>query len=108
VGLKPGMAKSSLECSGEPTAEDTADPLDEDWLHTFRRTFALLLKANGEDVKLVPELCRHANANTTLRLYAQAFTNDARRARKDSGDSKESIETRRVDRIRESRPILLE
>ena len=25
--------------------------------HTFRRTFATLLKANGEDIKVVQELC---------------------------------------------------
>ncbi len=48
--------------------------------HTFRRTFASLLKANGEDVKVVQELCRHANSSTTLGLYAQAFTEDARQA----------------------------
>ncbi|MFB3813103.1 MAG: tyrosine-type recombinase/integrase [Terriglobales bacterium] len=48
--------------------------------HTFRRTYASLLKANGEDVKVVQELCRHANPNTTLALYAQAFSEDARQA----------------------------
>ena len=48
--------------------------------HTFRRTFASLLKANGEDVKVVQELCRHANPNITLALYAQAFSEDARQA----------------------------
>jgi len=48
--------------------------------HTFRRTYASLLKANGEDVKVVQELCRHANPNTTLGLYAQAFSDDARKA----------------------------
>ena len=48
--------------------------------HTFRRTFASLLKANGEDVKVVQELCRHASPQTTLQLYVQAFSEDARRA----------------------------
>ncbi len=47
---------------------------------TFRRTYASLLKANGEDVKVVQELLRHANITTTMNLYAQAFSHDAREA----------------------------
>ena len=42
--------------------------------HTFRRTYATLLKANGEDVKTVQELMRHANSLVTMNLYAQAVT----------------------------------
>ena len=30
--------------------------------HTFRHSFGTLLKANGEDVKTVQELLRHANS----------------------------------------------
>jgi integrase len=48
--------------------------------HTFRRTFSTLLKANGEDVKVVQELLRHASAKITLDVYAQAVTPDKRRA----------------------------
>jgi integrase len=48
--------------------------------HTFRRSFASILKANGEDVKVVQELCRHATPGITMGLYAQAFSEDARRA----------------------------
>jgi integrase len=48
--------------------------------HTFRRTFATLLKANKEDVKVVQELMRHASAKMTLDIYAQAVTPDKRRA----------------------------
>jgi len=48
--------------------------------HTFRRTYATLLKANGEDVKTVQELCRHANPATTLMLYAQAIPETVRAA----------------------------
>ena len=32
--------------------------------HTFRHTYSTLLKANGEDVKVVQELMRHANIAT--------------------------------------------
>jgi integrase len=42
--------------------------------HTFRHTFATLLKANGEDVKVVQESLRHANSRITLDTYTQAVT----------------------------------
>ncbi|HUZ05620.1 MAG TPA: site-specific integrase, partial [Acidobacteriaceae bacterium] len=48
--------------------------------HTFRRTYATLLKANGEDVKTVQELLRHANSLVTMNLYAQAITQTKREA----------------------------
>lgn len=48
--------------------------------HTFRRTYATLLKANGEDVKAVQELLRHANSLVTMNLYAQAVTEVKRNA----------------------------
>ena len=47
---------------------------------TFRRTYATLLKANGEDVKTVQELLRHANSLVTMNLYAQAVTEVKRKA----------------------------
>jgi integrase len=42
--------------------------------HSFRRTFATLLKGSGEDVKTVQELMRHGNSRLTLDVYAQALT----------------------------------
>jgi len=51
--------------SGLP--EDTA---------TFRRTAATLLMASGSSVKTTQELMRHATADITLELYAQAITED--------------------------------
>jgi hypothetical protein len=48
--------------------------------HTFRRTYATLLKANGEDIKTVQELLRHANSLVTMNLYAQAVTQNKRDA----------------------------
>jgi integrase len=39
-----------------------------------------LLKVNGEDVKVVQELLRHASSTITLDVYAQAVTPDQRRA----------------------------
>lgn len=48
--------------------------------HTFRHTFGTLLKANGEDVKTVQELLRHANSRITLEVYTQAVTKTKRAA----------------------------
>jgi integrase-like protein len=48
--------------------------------HTFRHTYATLLKGNGEDVKVVQELMRHANVSVTLNVYAQAITQTKRDA----------------------------
>ena len=48
--------------------------------HTFRHTCGTLLKANGEDVKTVQELLRHANSRITLEVYTQATTSNKRAA----------------------------
>lgn len=48
--------------------------------HTFRHTFGTLLKANGEDVKTVQELLRHANSRITLDVYTQALSTNKQAA----------------------------
>jgi integrase len=48
--------------------------------HTFRHTYSTLLKANGEDVKVVQELMRHANISTTMNIYTRALTPAKREA----------------------------
>jgi integrase len=48
--------------------------------HTFRHSYATLLKANGEDVKVVQESLRHANSRITLDTYTQAVTTAKRHA----------------------------
>ena len=40
--------------------------------HTFRHTFSTMLIANGENVKVVQELMRHASSRCTLEVYSQA------------------------------------
>ena len=40
--------------------------------HTFRHTFSTMLIANGENVKVVQELMRHASSRCTLEVYCQA------------------------------------
>ncbi len=78
-GAKPYWPHMLLRRQIQPLAKKLGIDKRIGW-HTFRRTFASLLKANGEDVKVVQELCRHANPSTTLGLYAQAFSEDARQA----------------------------
>ena len=78
-GKKPYWPHMILRRHVQPLAKKLGITKTIGW-HTFRRSFASLLKANGEDVKVVQELCRHANPSTTMGLYAQAFTADARRA----------------------------
>ena len=48
--------------------------------HTFRHTYSTLLKANGEDVKVVQEWMRHANITTTMNIYTRALTPAKRHA----------------------------
>jgi len=40
--------------------------------HTFRHTYSTTLIANGENVKVVQELMRHANSRCPLNVYSQA------------------------------------
>jgi integrase len=49
--------------------------------HTLRHTFGTLMKANGEDVKTIQELLRHANYKVTVDVYTQAVTDVKRTAR---------------------------
>jgi integrase len=63
---------------GEPIARRLGIEKRVGW-HTFRHTFSTLLKSNGEDVKVVQELLRHATSKMTLDTYTQAL-NPAKRA----------------------------
>ena len=48
--------------------------------HTFRHTYATLLSASGASVTTTMELMRHANPSVTFGLYAQAVTEEKRKA----------------------------
>jgi integrase len=48
--------------------------------HTLRHSFGTLMKANGEDVKTIQELLRHANFKVTMDVYTQAVTDVMRTA----------------------------
>jgi integrase len=50
--------------------------------HTFRHTYATVLIANGENVKVVQELMRHASSRFTLEIYSQARLAEKRKAQR--------------------------
>ena len=50
--------------------------------HTFRHTYSTLLIANGENVKVVQDLMRHASSRLTLEIYSQAQIAAKRQAQK--------------------------
>jgi integrase len=72
-GKQPYWPETLLRCYVQPAAKRLGIPKQIGW-HSFRRTFATLLKGSGEDVKTAQELMRHANSRLTLDVYAQALT----------------------------------
>jgi integrase len=69
----------------QPAAKRVGIPKRVGW-HTFRHTYSTLLKANGEDVKVVQELMRHANITTTMNIYTRALTPAKRQAQSKAVD----------------------
>ena len=49
-------------------------------MHSLRHTNASLLIAQGVDVRTVASLLGHAQASTTLDIYAHAFDKNKRKA----------------------------
>lgn len=78
-GKQPYSPDSILTRSFRPAAKRAKIAKHIGW-HTFRRTFSTLLKANGEDIKTMQELLRHATVKMTLEVYAQAVTPAKRKA----------------------------
>jgi integrase len=78
-GKQPYWPETLLKCYVLPAARRVGITKQIGW-HSFRRTFATLLKGTGDDVKTVQELMRHANSRLTLDLYAQALTSAKRAA----------------------------
>ena len=72
-GKQPYWPETLLKCHVQPAAKRLKIAKALGW-HSFRRTFATLLKGGGEDIKTVQELMRHANSRLTLDVYAQALT----------------------------------
>ena len=72
-GKQPLWLQTIMRYHIHPVVRELAIHKRVSW-HTFRRTFSSLLKANGEDVKVVQELLRHASFRITMDVYAQAMT----------------------------------
>ena len=101
-GKLPYWPGSLYKAHLEPAAKEVGIVGHFGW-HTFRHTYATLLKGNGEDVKIVQELMRHANISVTLNIYAQAITQSKRDAQSrvvslllDKSDEKPSTEAYRT------------
>jgi len=78
-GRMPPWANTLLTRFLEPAAKVAKIKKRVGW-HTFRHTYSTLLKGNGEDVKVVQELMRHANFQTTMNVYTRAITTAKRDA----------------------------
>jgi len=78
-GKQPLWPDSLLSRRIKPAARKVGIVKRVGW-HTFRHTYSTLLKANGEDVKVVQELLRHANSKITLDTYIQALSPAKRQA----------------------------
>jgi len=79
LGRQPYWPDSALRRAVRPAAVRAGIIKHIGW-HTFRHSFATLLKANGEDVKIVQESLRHANSRITLDVYTQGLMPTKRQA----------------------------
>jgi site-specific recombinase XerD len=55
----------------QPAARKAGIAVQVGW-HTFRHTYSTLLADNGNDVKVVQELMRHAKLSTAMEVYTHA------------------------------------
>ena len=78
-GKQPVWLSAVMRDYIQPAARKVGINKKMSW-HTFRHTFSSILKANGEDVKVVQELLRHATAKMTLDTYTQALSPQKRAA----------------------------
>ena len=78
-GKQPYWPDNLMKRHIKPAAQAAGIHKNIGW-HTFRHSFGTLMKANGEDVKTVQELLRHANSKITLDVYTQAVNSHKRAA----------------------------
>ena len=78
-GKQPVWLAKIMQYHIQPTARALGIAKKIGW-HTLRHSFATSLHRNGEEVKVVQELLRHASCKITLDIYAQAVNADKRKA----------------------------
>jgi integrase len=78
-GKQPFWPDNLMKRHIRPVAKAIGHSQTKRW-HTFRHTFGTLLKVNGEDVKTVQELLRHASSRITLEMYQQSVSEEKREA----------------------------
>ena len=78
-GKQPYWPGSLFQMHLKPALDAAQITGDVGW-HTLRHTFGTLMKANGEDIKTIQELLRHANFKVTADTYTQAVTPTKRAA----------------------------
>lgn len=71
-GKQPLWLSKVMSFHIQPAAKRVGIKKRVSW-QSFRSTYCSLLHANGESVKVVQELLRHASARTTMDAYAQAI-----------------------------------
>lgn len=78
-GLQPLWPEALMRTHIAPAAARAGITKHINW-HVFRHTFSTLLASNGEDVKTVQSLLRHANPSITLGIYTHAVNSKKREA----------------------------
>ena len=78
-GVRPFWPDITLTKVFRPAAIQTGIRKRIGW-HTFRHSFSTLLVGNGDNVKVVQELMRHASVRCTLETYSQARAMEKHRA----------------------------
>ncbi len=74
-GKAPYWPDSVLYKRIRPAAQDAGITKQIGW-HSFRRTTASLLLANGASIRTAQELMRHASTEMTVGVYAQSLSSE--------------------------------
>lgn len=72
-GIQPYWPGSLFRAHVKPALRKAGIAAPVGW-HTLRHSFGTLMKANGEDLKTIQELLRHATFKVTADTYTQAVT----------------------------------
>lgn len=78
-GRQPYWPGSLFRAHVVPALKEAGITASVGW-HTLRHTFGTLMNANGEDLKTIQEMLRHATFKVTADIYTQAITDTKREA----------------------------